>query len=63
MPRTRVKAQERQFIAERARGRCEYCRSPVNFAIQSFSVEHIIPLSRGGKAVRDNLALACPGWM
>jgi len=61
MPRTHVTVQERQFIAERARGRCEYCRSPVDFATQSFSVEHICPISRGGETSRNNLALACPG--
>jgi hypothetical protein len=61
MPRTHVTAQERRLIAERARGRCEYCRSPVNFATQSFSVEHILPVSRGGETILDNLALACPG--
>lgn len=61
MSRTYVTAQERQFIADRARGRCEYCRSPVDFATQSFSVEHVIPVSRGGETILDNLALACPG--
>ena len=61
MSRTYVTAQERQLIAERARGRCEYCRSPVDFATQSFSVEHVIPVSRGGETTLDNLALACPG--
>lgn len=29
--------------------------------MQSFSVEHIIPLSQGGKTALDNLALACQG--
>jgi HNH endonuclease len=61
MPRTHITAQERQIIAARARGRCEYCRSPVDFATQSFSVEHILPISRGGQTTLDNLALACPG--
>lgn len=61
MPRAHVTVQERQFIAERARGRCEYCRSPVDFATQSFSVEHISPISRGGETSMNNLALACPG--
>ena len=61
MSRTYVTAQERQFIADRARGCCEYCCSPVYFATQSFSVEHIIPVSRGGETILDNLALACPG--
>lgn len=46
---------------ERARGCCEYCRSQARFATQAFSVEHIIPRSRGGKTSQDNLALACEG--
>ncbi len=61
MPRRHVTAQERHSIAVRARGCCEYCRSRVDFATQSFSVEHIIPVSRGGETTLDNLALACPG--
>lgn len=61
MPRKRVTAQQRQRIIERAKGQCEYCRCPADFATQSFSVEHIIPASRGGKTILDNLALACPG--
>jgi hypothetical protein len=61
MPRRHVTAQERHIIAERARGCCEYCRSRVDFATQSFSVEHIIAVSRGGETALDNLAFACPG--
>jgi len=33
----------------------------VTFATQSFSVEHILPVSRGGETSLENLALACPG--
>ena len=61
MPRRYVTAQERQAVAARARDRCEYCSSPADFATQSFSVEHIIPVSHGGETAFDNLALACPG--
>lgn len=61
MSRRHITAQERQLIAERAGHRCEYCRAPADFATQSFSVEHIIPVSRGGQTELDNLALACPG--
>ena len=61
MRRRHVTAQERQIIVERAKGCCEYCRSRMDFATLSFSVEHIIPLSRGGETTLDNLALACPG--
>lgn len=59
--RDRVTVQQKKAVAERAKGCCEYCRSQVRFAIQSFSVEHIIPTSQGGKNTLDNLALSCQG--
>lgn len=61
MPEHRVTSRQRQRVVERARGCCEYCRSQARFATQSFSVEHIIPRSHGGKTRLDNLALACQG--
>ncbi len=61
MRRRRVGARERRAVIARAHGRCEYCRCPAAFATQSFSVEHVIPFSRGGRTVWQNLALACPG--
>lgn len=61
MPESRVTAQQKKAVAERANGCCEYCRSQVRFAIQSFSIEHIIPRSQGGETVMDNLALSCQG--
>lgn len=48
-------------VRERAREICEYCRSQESFAMQSFSVEHVVPLHAGGESVLDNLALACQG--
>jgi hypothetical protein len=61
MARRYVTTHEKQIIDERAKGRCEYCQSRADFATQSFSVEHIVPISKNGKTVLDNLALACPG--
>lgn len=61
MPESRVSAQLKREVAERAKGCCEYCRSQASFAVQSFSVEHIIPKSKRGKTQSDNLALACQG--
>ena len=40
---------------------CEYCRSQARFAMQSFSVEHITPKSRGGATTLKNAAYACQG--
>ncbi|MCP4659501.1 MAG: HNH endonuclease, partial [bacterium] len=57
MPRRYVTARDREYIIERAGGRCEYCRSPANFATQTFSIEHIAPVSCGGETALDNLAL------
>ncbi len=61
MSRRHVAIREQQSIVERAKGCCEYCRSRADFATQSFSVEHVIPVSLGGETTLDNLALACPG--
>ena len=61
MPEAQIPARIKQQVAQRARGCCEYCRSQVRFALQSFSTEHIVPRSRGGETVLDNLALACQG--
>ena len=61
MPRRSLTAQELRVIVDRAGNCCEYCCSQANFATQSFSVEHILPISRDGETVLDNLALACPG--
>ncbi|MCL6752906.1 HNH endonuclease [Nostoc sp. CCCryo 231-06] len=61
MSENRVTIQQKKAVAERAKGCCEYCRSQVSFAIQPFSVEHIIPKSQGGQTTLDNLALSCQG--
>ncbi len=61
MVRRYVTVPEKQAVAERAQGRCEYCQSRADFATQSFSVEHIIPVSLDGETELENLALACPG--
>ena len=39
MPESRVTAQQKKAVAERANGCCEYCRSQARFAIQPFSIE------------------------
>jgi len=57
----RVTTQQKKAVAERAKGCCEYCRSQVSFAVQPFSIEHIIPKSQGGETTLDNLAFSCQG--
>lgn len=49
----------RQLVLDRARGLCEYCRSQAKYAIDPLVIDHIQPVSRGGEASSDNLALSC----
>ena len=51
----------RQIVFERARGCCEYCRSQARFAMQPFSIEHIVPRAQRGTEQLSNLALSCQG--
>lgn len=51
----------KDFILKRAKGLCEYCKSPANISSQPFVVEHITPKSKGGETIQDNLALSCQG--
>lgn len=57
----RIGTEQRSRVAERAGWCCEYCRSQAAFSPDPFSVEHIIPRSRGGSNEDPNLALACQG--
>ena len=58
MPKIRISSRLRDMVAERAFYCCEYCWSQADFSTESFSVEHIIPLSRGGENTHDNVAVA-----
>jgi hypothetical protein len=61
MAEERIPDPLRRLVAERARYYCEYCRSQVAYAMQPFSVEHVVPHSRGGLSEEVNLALSCQG--
>ena len=60
MTQTYIPTALRQFVQERAGGRCEYCLYPQDVAFLAFEVEHIIAEKHGGATTADNLALACP---
>lgn len=51
----------KKFVALRAGGRCEYCRTPERYSPSPFAVEHILPIARGGASVAENLAFSCQG--
>lgn len=49
-----------EFVFERAKDCCEYCRLPQIASSLTFHVDHILPESLGGNRDMINLALACP---
>ena len=61
MPDSPLTSQQRETVADRAQGCCEYCFSQARFSPDPFSIERIIPHSRGGSKELGNLALACQG--
>ena len=58
---SRVPREVKEFVAESAGYRCEYCLSPMQFNPDQPSIEHIHPGSRGGSDAPSNLAFACQG--
>lgn len=40
-----------------AQGRCHYCGA--DFAPEALTMDHLVPISRGGKASRNNVVPAC----
>ena len=60
MTESYVSAALRRDVADRAQGRCEYCRFPSDASLFTFEVEHIIATKHGGATSLENLALACP---
>jgi len=61
MPRAHLSVDTQRVVIERAHNRCEYCQSQADYATETFAVEHIHPLSRGGANDLNNLALSCSG--
>ena len=51
----------KQQVITRANYKCEYCLSPEITSTQAFEIEHIIPFSKKGKTILENLALSCSG--
>jgi 5-methylcytosine-specific restriction endonuclease McrA len=52
-PRRRVAAVSRRAVFSRDDYRCQYCGNHAD------SIDHVVPRSRGGRDVWDNLAAAC----
>lgn len=59
MSSKRVPRRLARQVARRAQWRCEYCLSPAAYSTQPFEVDHVIPRSKGGRTVSNNLAFSC----
>ncbi len=46
-------------VRERAKYCCEYCLAQAQYSGESFSIEHIIPIIKGGLSLLLNLAFSC----
>ena len=57
--RRKIPLRLRRQVAMRAQYRCEYCKAPEAFSLDTFTIDHIQPISAGGSDDLDNLAFAC----
>jgi hypothetical protein len=54
-----ISASVRQFVNDRAGGKCEYCLMHQDFSIYSHEVDHAIAVKHGGSSNVGNLVLSC----
>lgn len=55
-----ISVELRQQIRDRFGNCCAYCHTAEFLTAMTFELEHIHPLSQGGKTVFENLCLSCP---
>jgi hypothetical protein len=55
-----ISSRLRDEVVQRAGSACEYCQFAQALSPDTFEVDHIVPLSSGGKTESQNLCLACP---
>jgi 5-methylcytosine-specific restriction endonuclease McrA len=54
-----MKESLKKAVKERAKFCCEYCLAQNLFSADVFSIEHILPVSKGGLTTLINLAFSC----
>jgi 5-methylcytosine-specific restriction endonuclease McrA len=57
--RKKISFEDQQKIRKRASNLCEYCHTSEEWQYVMFTIDHIIPVSKGGTNNLDNLCLAC----
>ncbi|MCL4824334.1 MAG: HNH endonuclease [Anaerolineales bacterium] len=55
----KIRSATRQAVRQRAAELCEYCHTSERWQYVSFTIDHVIPLSKGGTDGLENLALSC----
>ncbi len=58
-PRRKIPDDIQRQVRERARNLCEYCHTSELWQYVRFTVDHILPISKGGADDLANLCLAC----
>ena len=49
----------KQRVRQRAKFLCEYCHTSERWQYVPFTVDHVLPIAKGGETGLENLALAC----
>jgi hypothetical protein len=60
MTKARIPAPLRRRVIARSGGRCAFCLSAEELMGVTFEVDHITPVSAGGKTALSNLCFCCP---
>jgi 5-methylcytosine-specific restriction endonuclease McrA len=61
MRRKDISNKKRQQLLHLSGRKCEYCLCLIDFIPDPYTIEHIIPIAKGGTNEVDNLAIACFG--
>ena len=59
VPRHKISELIQASVRQRAKYQCEYCHACEQWQYVKFTIDHVVPISKGGTSDPDNLALAC----